>query len=161
MGTYSFQDVQATIAGPGGVFSLGSVQAVANEGISFDFVGDRNTMTVGAGQEVMHSLHAARPATITVRLLKVSTANALLSLMFDLQTSSSALWGINTIVVSDIARGDVATGWSCAFQKYPNNTWGTEGNTLEWVFQSGKAFESLGNGNNAVGAVGLAVAVTG
>lgn len=148
MGTYSFQDVQATIVGPGGAFSLGSSEAVANEGITFDFIGDRNTMTVGAGTEVMHSLHAARPATITVRLMKTSSTNALLAVMFDLQQSSSALWGINTIAVSDVARGDVATGWHAAFQKMPANTWGTEGNILEWMFQSGRAFELLGTGNN-------------
>lgn len=148
MSTYSFQDVQATIVGPGGSFSLGSSQAVANEGISIDFVGDRNTMTVGAGIEVMHSLHAARPATFTVRLLKTSYQNYLLSIMFDLQTSSSSLWGTNVIVVSDTARGDVATGWQCAFQKFPNNSYATEGNTLEWVFQAGRAFEVLGDGLN-------------
>lgn len=150
MGTYSFQDVQATIVGPGGAFSLGSSQAVANEGISVEFVGDRNTMTTGAGVEVMHSLHAAQPATFTVRLMKTSAVNALLGIMYDLQTSSSALWGVNTIMVSDTARGDVATGWNCAFQKFPNNTYATEGNVLEWVFQAGRAFELLGDGNNVL-----------
>lgn len=150
VGTYSFQDVQATIVGPGGAFSVGSSRAMANEGITIDFVGDRNTMTVGAGMEVMHSLHAAQPATFTIRLLKTDSANALLGIMFDLQQSSSALWGLNTIVVSDTARGDVATGWNCAFQKFPNNTYATEGNTLEWVLQAGRAFELLGDGNNVV-----------
>jgi hypothetical protein len=148
VGTYSFQDVQCTVVGPGGAISLGSSQAVANEGITIEFVGDRNTMTVGAGQEVMHSLHAAKPATFTVRLLKTSTQNQLLAIMFDLQTSSSALWGTNVIVVSDLSRGDVATGWKCAFQKFPNNSYATEGNTLDWVFQAGSAFEILGSGKN-------------
>ena len=151
MATYSFRDVQATIVGPGGAFSLGSDRAVANEGITFDFVGDRNTMTTGAGTAVMHSLKAARPALVTVRLMKTSGANGLLAVMFDLQASSSALWGINTIVVSDLARGDVATGLNCAFQKFPDNAWGTEGNILTWAFQAAQAHEILGIAANLAG----------
>lgn len=151
MGAYSFQDVQASIVGPGGAFPLGSSEAIANEGITFAFVGNRNTMTAGAGVEVMHSLHAARPAIVTVRLLKTSLVNALLSAMFDLQQASSALWGLNTLVVSDIARGDVASAWQAAFQKFPDNTWATEGNTLEWMFDAGRAFELLGTGTNSAG----------
>lgn len=149
MAAYSFQDVQCTIVGPGGVIQLGSGHAVANEGISFDFVGNRNTMTTGAGKAVMHSLHVARPATITVRLMKTSGQNALLGVMFDLQSTSTALWGINTILISDTARGDVASGLHCAFQKMPNNAWATEGNILEWIFEAGEAYELLGSGNNS------------
>lgn len=137
-------DVQAAIVGPGGAFTIGSDRAIANEGITIAFIGDRNTLTTGAGQGVMHSLHAARPAIFTIRLLKTDPANSLLSVMFDLQTSSSALWGINTILVSDLQRGDVASGRQCAFQKFPDNTYATEGNTLEWVFQAGFAHEILG-----------------
>lgn len=144
MGAYSFLDVQAAIVGPGGAFTIGSDRAIANEGITIAFIGDRNTLTTGAGQGVMHSLHAARPAIFTIRLLKTDPANSLLSVMFDLQTSSSALWGINTILVSDLQRGDVASGRQCAFQKFPDNTYATEGNTLEWVFQAGFAHEILG-----------------
>lgn len=148
MGVYSFGDVQCTIVGPGGAIQLGSSHALANEGISFDFIGNRNTMTTGAGRAVMHSLHAATPATITVRLMKTSGQNFLLGIMFDLQSTSSALWGINTIVVSDTARGDIATGMQCAFQKMPNNNWATEGNILEWIFEAGQAYELLGKGSN-------------
>lgn len=148
MSTYSFQDVNATIVGPGGAFSLGSDQAVANEGISVEFVGDKNTMTTGAGSEVMHSLHASRAATFTVRLMKTSPTNALLSAMYELQASSSSLWGTNTLMVSDVGRGDIATGLQAAFTKFPNNQWGTEGNTLDWVFHVGKAHEFLGPGLN-------------
>lgn len=137
-------DVQAAIVGPGGAFTIGSDRAIANEGITIAFIGDRNTLTTGAGQGVMHSLHAARPAIFTIRLLKTDPANSLLSVMFDLQTSSSALWGINTILVSDLQRGDVASGRQCAFQKFPDNTYATEGNTLEWIFQAGYAHEILG-----------------
>ncbi|MBU9403923.1 DUF3277 family protein, partial [Burkholderia multivorans] len=58
MATYSFQDVTATIVGPGGAFSLGYGSANAEEGITIAQAGDKNTMTVGADGEVMHSLHA-------------------------------------------------------------------------------------------------------
>ena len=144
MSAYSFADVNATIVGPGGSFRLGSDQAIANEGIDINFIGDANTMTSGAGVEVMHSLHAARPANFTIRLLKTSSTNGLLGIMLELQRSSSALWGINTIVVSDVSRGDVASGWFAAFSKFPDNKYATEGNTLEWVLQAGRAYELLG-----------------
>lgn len=148
MATYSFLDVNCTIVGPGGAISLGAGHAVANEGISADFVGNRNTMTAGAGKSVMHSLHAATPGTMTVRLMKTSSQNFLLGVMFDLQSTSSALWGINTLVVSDVARGDIVTGMQAAFQKMPNNVWATEGNILEWIFECGQMYELLGKGSN-------------
>jgi hypothetical protein len=39
----------------------------------------KNTMTVGADGEVMHSLHAGKSGTITVTLLKTSPVNKKLS----------------------------------------------------------------------------------
>ena len=44
MSTYSFLDVQATIVGPGGAFSLGSGAGVAEEGISIEPTGEIDTM---------------------------------------------------------------------------------------------------------------------
>lgn len=53
MATYSFQDVAATIVGPGGAFSLGYGEATAEEGITIARAGDKNTMTVGSDGEGM------------------------------------------------------------------------------------------------------------
>ena len=54
MTTYSFQDVAATIVGPGGAFSLGYGEATAEEGITIVRAGDKNTMTIGSDGEGMH-----------------------------------------------------------------------------------------------------------
>ncbi len=37
--------------------------------------GPKNTMTIGADGEVMHSLHADKSGTVTVNLLKTSPTN--------------------------------------------------------------------------------------
>jgi hypothetical protein len=50
----------------------------------------KNTMTVGADGEVMHSLHGGKSGTITVTLLKTSPVNKKLSLMYNAQSQSSA-----------------------------------------------------------------------
>src|SRR4051812_15698354 len=110
MATYSFMNVQAAISGPGGSFSLGAGVGVAEEGIDLDPVEDKNTMNHGADGPAMHSLHAAKPGLITVRLLKISPANAQLDALYNLQTANPALHGQNTITVSDPQRGDFHAG---------------------------------------------------
>lgn len=143
---YSFRDVNCSIVGPGGAFSLGSDAGTAEGGISVEMTEDKDTMVVGADGSPMHSLHAGQPGNFTIRLLKVSTANFLLSTMYDFQTSSSAFWGLNTIVISDLVRGDVVTGMQCAFRRQPPNTWAKDGNIIEWAFNAGRVFELLGAG---------------
>jgi hypothetical protein len=145
--TYSFRDVTATIFGPGGVFSLGADSGVASEGISIEYIEDKDTMNIGADGAVMHSLHAGQAANVIIRLQKTSPVNAMLSIMYDLQIASSTLWGINTITVTNPARGDISTCLECAFRRFPSNTYATEGNTMEWAFNSGKTYGSLGAGS--------------
>lgn len=86
MSTYSFLDVQATLVGPTGIVQLGYGAAVADEGISIEAAGDKNTMIIGADGEGMHSLHADKSGTVTVRLLKTSPTNAKLMVMYDAQS---------------------------------------------------------------------------
>lgn len=93
MSTYSFLDTQASIVGPGGSFSIGSGDGIAEEGITIEPAGDKNTMQVGADGTGMHNLHADKSGTITVRLLKTSPKNAMLMAMYNLQQTSAALWG--------------------------------------------------------------------
>jgi hypothetical protein len=64
----------------------------------------KNTMTIGADGEVMHSLHAGKSGTITVTLLKTSPVNKKLSLMYNAQSQSSATWGNNVIVMRQSIR---------------------------------------------------------
>ena len=129
MGTaYSFVDVSASITGVGGAIDLGMGSANSEEGIVIAMGGAKNTMSIGADGEVMHSLHADKSGTITVNL----------------QSQSSATWGNNVIVVRNKASGDITTARSVAFQKQPDNTNAKDGNTQAWVFDCGKIDQVLG-----------------
>lgn len=147
MATYSFLDVQAAIAGPGGGFSIGSDAGVAEEGITVEPTEEKNTMTIGAGGDTMHSLHAGKSGKVTIRLLKTSPVNQKLSQLYALQTSSSALHGQNTLNVTDPSRGDVVSCQEVAFAKPPTLTYGKEGGMNEWEFHAGNIDQHLGSGS--------------
>ena len=138
MATYSFLDVTASLTGPTGVIDLGQGSANSEEGITQTMGGNKNTMTIGADGEVMHSLHADKSGTITVTLLKTSPVNKKLSLAYNAQSQSSATWGNNVIVIRNTASGDISTARSCAFQKQPDFNNAKEGGTVAWVFDCGK-----------------------
>lgn len=142
--TYSFIDVSASLTGPTGSIDLGYGSANSEEGITVTMTEAKNTMTVGADGEVMHSLHAGKSGTITVNLLKTSPVNKKLSLMYNAQSQSSATWGNNVIVVRNKASGDIITARSCAFQKQPDHANAKVGNTVSWVFDCGKIDQLLG-----------------
>lgn len=142
--TYSFIDVSASLTGPTGSIDLGCGSANSEEGITVTMTEAKNTMTVGADGEVMHSLHAGKSGTITVTLLKTSPVNKKLSLMYNAQSQSSATWGNNVIVVRNKASGDLTTARSCAFQKQPDHANAKVGNTVSWVFDCGKIDQLLG-----------------
>lgn len=144
MATYSFLDVTASLTGPNGVIDLGQGSANSEEGITQTMGGNKNTMTIGADGEVMHSLHADKSGTITVTLLKTSPVNKKLSLAYNAQSQSSATWGNNVIVIRNTASGDISTARSCAFQKQPDFNNAKEGGTVAWVFDCGKIDQLLG-----------------
>ncbi|WP_447762001.1 DUF3277 family protein [Citrobacter freundii] len=144
MVTYSFLDVTASLTGPTGVIDLGQGSANSEEGITQTMGGNKNTMTIGADGEVMHSLHADKSGTITVTLLKTSPVNKKLSLAYNAQSQSSATWGNNVIVIRNTASGDISTARSCAFQKQPDFNNAKEGGTVAWVFDCGKIDQLLG-----------------
>ena len=144
MSTYSFLDVTASLIGPTGVIDLGQGSANSEEGITQTMGGNKNTMTIGADGEVMHSLHADKSGTITVTLLKTSPVNKKLSLAYNAQSQSSATWGNNVIVIRNTASGDISTARSCAFQKQPDFNKAKEGGTVAWVFDCGKIDQLLG-----------------
>lgn len=143
-GTYSFIDVSASLTGPTGSIDLGYGSANSEEGITVVMAEAKNTMTVGADGEVMHSLHAGKSGTITVTLLKTSPVNKKLSLMYNAQSQSSSTWGNNVIVVRNKVSGDISTARSCAFQKQPDHANAKVGNTVSWVFDCGKIDQLLG-----------------
>jgi hypothetical protein len=144
--TYSFLDIQATMTGPGGVVVFGGQGGAAKEGITIEPTEDIGTLTIGAGGEGMHSLHAGRPAQAMIRLLKTSPINAILQAMYNLQVSSGSLYGRNVIVVSDTARGDVITCIAAAFKRFPSITYAEDGNMNEWSLNVAQVSWLLGTG---------------
>jgi hypothetical protein len=145
-GTYGFGNVVASISGPGGSFPLGAGAGSAEEGITIEPDGDKVTKTVGADGAVMYNLHADMSGRILIRLQKISPTNALLSAMYNLQITDSALTGINTIIINDIARGDNISLRGCAFSRHPVITYGTLGGVQEWAFFAAVIDRLLGSG---------------
>lgn len=137
-------DVTGTIAGPGIVASFGNGAGAAEEGISIEMVGDKNTMTVGADGYWMHSMHAGNGATVTIRLLKTSPTNALLMSAFNAQRQSSAFWGKNTITIMQQVSSDDIVCAGCAFVKAPNIDYAQDGGTVSWAFHAGRVDGLLG-----------------
>ncbi|MCK1783442.1 DUF3277 family protein [Pseudomonas sp. TNT11] len=144
MATYSFLDVNATLVGAGAVIDLGAGSANAEEGITISRVDDKNTMTIGADGEGMHSLHAGKAGTVTLRYLQTSPKNAQLMALYDAQSLSSSLWGQNVISVTNSASGDATGCRSCAFKKVPDMTYKKDGGTYEWIFDAIKIDTILG-----------------
>lgn len=144
MKTYSFLEIQAALVGPGGVIPLASGAGVSEEGISIDPTAEVDTMVIGADGEGMHSLHADKSGKITIRLLKTSPTNGLLSAMLAFQRSSAATHGQNTITIVDMARGEVTTCQQVAFTKAPAIAYGKDAQLVEWDFNAIKIDTQLG-----------------
>ena len=143
---YSFESVQATIAGPGGVIPLGAGSANAKEGISVEFVDDKNNMLIGADGNGVNTLRMSNAARITVRLLKTSPVNAALNAQYNYQRGSALRWGQNVITVTDLARGDDYLARDVAYQRHPAVTWAEDANFNEWAFDAIKCDPILGVG---------------
>lgn len=156
MPTYSFLDVTASITGPNGTVTLGTGSGSSEGGISITMVEDKSTMTIGADGQVMHSLHAGKGANITIRLLKTSPTNQILSQMYSRDTSASSLYGFNTISIRDQQLNDVVQCQQCAFAKFADVTYAKEGGEMVWTFHSGITDFILGAG--AAVAAGVVVA---
>jgi Bacteriophage KPP10, Structural protein ORF10 len=151
MATYSFLSIVATISGPGAAaFPLGQGAGVAEEGITVEMTAEKDTMTIGADGSGMHSLSADNSGKLTIRLLKTSPTNNLLSLMYNLQKPNPALWGQNIIVINDVLRGDQISAKQVAFSKHPNLTYAKEGGTVEWEMMAVKIDQLLGPGSVVV-----------
>lgn len=101
-------------------------------------------MLIGADGSGQHSLYADKSGRITVRLLKTSPVNQLLSAMYAFQTASGANYGQNTIAINDSSRGDVITCLQVGFAKAPDLTYAKDGGTNEWEFNAVKIERTLG-----------------
>lgn len=135
--TYSFIDVSATLAGPGGALDLGYGSGNSKEGITITRTQDRNNMTIGADGSVMHSLRADKSGTVTLRYLKTSDTNAKLQALFNVQSLDASMWGTNLISVTQNASGDKVVCSFCAFTRDSDVTYAEDGDMTEWAFQCG------------------------
>lgn len=144
MSTYSFKDINAAISGPGGSFILNS--GSAEEGITITPLEDKNIMQMGADGSGQHSLVAGEASNVVVNLLKTSPVNALLQQLYNYQTSSSVLHGKNTIVLTDLGRGDVVTLSKVAFKKAPDLSYAKEAGMNAWEFDAIFTDRTLGIG---------------
>ncbi|PAV01783.1 hypothetical protein CBG25_14630 [Arsenophonus sp. ENCA] len=144
MATYSFVDVSATLTGPTGVIDFGAGSANSEEGIVVTMTEAKNTMTIGADGEGMHTRHGGKSGTVTVSLIKASPVNKKLMIAYNAQSVSSTLWGNNVIVIRNPVSGDMITARSCAFQKIPDLQNAKEANVLAWVFDCIKIDALLG-----------------
>lgn len=144
---YSFLNISCTLIGPPAfVINLAAGAASAEEGITLEPAEDKNVMTIGADGLGQHSLIASDAGRIIVRLLKTSPVNQLLQIMYDAQSISSALWGLNTFTLSDSGRGDISVLQSCAFKKKAPLTYAKEAGIMEWEFDSISVNTILGAG---------------
>lgn len=144
MSTYSFLDNKCSIVGLGIAANLAAGAAAAEEGITITPTEAINTMTIGADGEGMHSIHANKSGTVTVRLLKTSPINQLLAQAYAIQTASGAAHGNNQITLTNSQTQDVITCRQVAFQKAPDLTYAKEGGLNEWIFDAIKIDRALG-----------------
>ena len=144
--TYSMLSINGTISGPGGDFSIGAGVGLAKEGITTEMIEEKDAMTAGSDGAIMHSLRGSNAGRVTVRTLKTSPINALLSALYNFQRANAATWGQNVIQFNDVNRGDVITATQMAFAKHTGITYAEDAGMNEWVFQ-GNVDMQLGNGS--------------
>lgn len=138
--TYSFLDTNCAITGPGGSFSV--TNGASKEGITFSMREDKSRLDIGADGSGIHSLRADNSGHVTMRFLKNSPTNALLSAMYNFQKTASSQWGLNVIVcVSSI--GDAITATGVAFKRQPSVVYAEEAQMLEWEFEAIRIDELL------------------
>lgn len=134
--TYSFDDVLATLDGPGISVNLGQGAQVAEEGITISMQNERDAMRIGADGEGMHSMKMDKSGTITVRLLQTSPVNAALTAAYNAQSVDSSIFGYNVILIRNKRSGTTIAARDVAFNKWPDWTMAQEGQTLEWEFNA-------------------------
>lgn len=135
-----------TVHGPGGALNLGRPHAyslvgghkgVADEGISFERVDDRNTQLRGCTGETLNLRHAGLQGVVKIRLLKTSDVNGLMMQMFKAQFLNNMDWSRNIISLEDRVRGDKMVATECAFAGEAAQAWGKVGAMNEWTFHAG------------------------
>lgn len=137
MSTYSLIDVQATFTGPGISIPIGAGAGLAEEGISIEAIDNVGHMVIGGDGTPMQVLQVTKGYRVTLHLLKTSLTNAPLMAAQQIQRSSGALWGRNSISLTDILSGDEFTGQAVAFEKTPRIDYDKPGKMVDWTFLVG------------------------
>jgi hypothetical protein len=132
---YSFLDTKSSFVGPTGAFSLNGGNA--QEGITVTLNSDNATTVYGADGSYMHSLIAQRGADVSIKLLKNSNTNTLLSASYNLQKTSSLLSGQNIIKIESTL-GDTIILAGVIFKHAPMVAFTQEGQIMEWTFTAGR-----------------------
>jgi hypothetical protein len=145
--TYSFENINGTISGPGGSFRIGAGEGIHDEGITIEMLEDKTDLKIGADGTPMHSLRASNAARVTLRALKTSPLNKFLSDLYNFQKAPSGQnWGQNIIRFQDVARGDVISLTDLAFARQPTITYSKDANLNEWSFLGIMPAQTLGLG---------------
>lgn len=134
LNTYAFQNIQASISGSGGSFSLGYGSGNAEEGITTAMLEEKGIATVGADGSVMPTLRASKLGRFIIRLLKTSPVNGKLSALYNAQSINPAFWATNVLTILDVVRGDTITLSGAYFVKQPDTAFAKDGNFNEWEF---------------------------
>lgn len=145
MDSYSFMDVSCSLVGPGVIASLGNGANAAEEGIDVAAAGDKSSMSIGADGAGIHNLYADKSGTLTVRLMKNSPMNAVLSAAYAAQTSNASLHGQNAVVINNKSTGETVTCTQVAFKKAPDLSYGKESKLVEWEFAAIRIERMLAN----------------
>lgn len=124
MSTYSFNEISASLIGPGGAISLRYVSGNTNEGI---------TIAKAGGND--------KSGTITLAYDRKSPVNAQLQALYDAQSLDARLRGRNLITLTNPATGDVTACRSCAFSEVPDLS---KNGIMRWVFSASKIDTILG-----------------
>lgn len=128
---YSFEEVIASYVSPTGFADL--TNGAQEGGITISMTEDKVNRQIGADGSGMYSLRADNSGEITVKLLKNSPTNALLSAYYDAQKADPALVGQGIINInSNVGDEIIATG--VAFKKLPSVVYDKDGAMLEWDF---------------------------
>lgn len=133
-GVYSFINVTATFIGPTTELVLGKGSNLSEEGIEIIPIGERNVLKRGAGGGGGHSMIGGSWATVKISLLQTSDANSVLQTAYDIQHTSSALWGKNQIIVQEHVSGDMIVCQGCAFKNIAHLPYKMEMSMIEWEF---------------------------
>lgn len=143
---YSFLDVYGTIFGPGLYAIFGNGTGQADEGITINAAEDTNRVTYGASGECMHALIGVNGGTVSIACLKTSPLNSQLNTGYISQRQSSAIWGVNTITITNVITFDHITCKQVAFTRQPPNSYGKEPTVITWELTAGHIYTSIGAG---------------